>query len=66
MTTKKFIQSSILSVLIIALSITSFYSSAEFEKQINGCIYETIKSADKTKTLQQIEDFIIYMNELIL
>ncbi|MFQ3209980.1 MAG: phospholipase A1 [Colwellia sp.] len=57
MTTKKFIQSSILSVLIIVLSITSFYSNAEFEKQINGCIYETIKSADKTKTLQQIEDF---------
>jgi phospholipase A1 len=54
---KKTIKSTAFLVFTFLLSITPFYSSAEFEEQINGCIYKTIQNAGKTKTLQQIEDF---------
>ena len=57
MMTKKCIQSTIFLMLAIVLSIISFHSRAEFEQQINDCIYQAIKSEDKTKTLQKIEDY---------
>lgn len=53
---KSFFKSTFLLLSTFILSATSFESYAEFEEQIDSCIFRTIKTAEKSKTLQEIED----------